>query len=205
MCFLTSGRPLSRRNSTLHYLPSSTKSPNPGHRKIHDDPRIPFVHAGKLKNSRKKIGKIRIIGKTRFQWTQKNAKVVVLMNTRWEKFNGRPYGSVRDDMRVTLAKKCNIYINGKAYDALGRPGAVELLFDGNRRIIGLKPIDARRTNAFPVHNHTARYKRIAAAAFCHHFRIKPTSTMLFQNVDIDPEGVMHLDLMNTVTVTRGAR
>jgi hypothetical protein len=46
---------------------------------------------------------------------------------------------------------------------------------------------------------------IAAAAFCHHFRIKPTSTLLFQNVDIDNERVMHLDLMNTVTVTRGAR
>ena len=75
----------------------------------------------------------------------------------------------------------------------------------NRQAVTEDRGTARRTNAFPVHNHTARYKRIAAASFCHHFRIKPTSTVLFQNVEIDPEGVMTLDLMNTVTVTRGAR
>jgi hypothetical protein len=59
--------------------------------------------------------------------------------------------------------------------------------------------------AQPVRNHTASYKRIAVAAFCQHFPIKPTSTLLFQNVDIDNARVMHLDLMNTTTVTRGAR
>ncbi len=61
------------------------------------------------------------------------------------------------------------------------------------------------SNAFPVVHHSYNYYRISAAAFCHHFRIKPRATMLFQNVDLDPEDVMTLDLMNTVTVTRGAR
>jgi len=129
------------------------------------------------------------------------------MNDEWEKFTGRQFGrKAREDVRVTLGKKGNIYLNGKAYDALGRPAAVELLFKGNSRIIGLKPTDIRRSNAFTVRNHTAgNYKRISAAAFCQHFRIRPTATMLFQDVDIDNSGVMHLDLTNTITVTRGAR
>jgi hypothetical protein len=142
----------------------------------------------------------------RFQSLRKNAKVVVLMNPKWEKFNGRPFGKLaRDEVRVTLAPRSVIYLNGRAFEALGRPGSVELMFDGNRRIIGVTPTDRRHSNAFPVVNHTGNYYRISAAAFCQHFRIKPRATMLFQHIDIDNEGVMHLDLMNTVTVTRGAR
>ena len=109
------------------------------------------------------------------------------MSEEWEHFNGRQFGrKAREDVRVTLGKKGNIYLNGKAFEALGQPA-------GHGRN------DGRR-------NHTAgNYKRISAAAFCQHFRIRPKATMLFQNVDIDNYGVMSLDLTNTITVTRGAR
>jgi hypothetical protein len=125
----------------------------------------------------------------------------------WTTFNGRQFSrNARNEPRVTLGKKGNIYLNGKAYEALGRPAAVEMSYEGNQRVIGLKPTDQRRTNAFKVRNHTTgNYKRISAAAFCQHFRIRPTSTLLFQNVDITREGIMTLDLTNTITVTRGAR
>ena len=127
------------------------------------------------------------------------------MNIQWETFEGREFSRrARDEARVTLGKKGNIYLNGKAYDLLEQPAAVEILYDGNRRIIGLKPVDPRRTNAFRIKPHTGKYKRISAAAFCQHFRIRPTSTLLFQNVDLNA-GVMTLDLTSTVTVTRGAR
>ena len=133
-------------------------------------------------------------------------KLVVLMKPQWEKFNGRPFRNrASNEVRVTLAPQGLIYLNGKAYDALKQPAAVEILFDGNRRIIGLKSTALRHTNAFPLSRHVGNYWRICAAAFCQHFRIKPRNTMLFQNVDLDNEGVMMLDLMNTVTVTRGAR
>ena len=128
------------------------------------------------------------------------------MKPKWEKFNGRPFRNrASNEVRVTLATQGLIYLNGKAYDALKQPAAVEILFDGNRRIIGLKATDRRNSNAFPVVNHVGNYWRISAASFCQHYRIKPRGTMLFQNVDLDNEGVMMLDLMNTVTVTRGAR
>jgi len=92
-----------------------------------------------------------------------------------------------------------------AYAALGQPGAVEMLYDGNRRIIGLKPTDPRRHNAFIVKNHHGNYKRISAAAFCQHFRLKYQRTLLFENAEIDNEGVMLLDLGKVIEVTRGAR
>ena len=127
------------------------------------------------------------------------------MNIKWEKFEGREFSQrARDEARVTIGKKGNIYLNGVAYDMLEQPAAVEILYEGNRRIIGLKPTDPYRKNAFRVKPHTGKYKRISAAAFCQHFRIKPMSTLLFQNVDLCA-GVMTLDLTSTVTVTRGAR
>ena len=38
--------------------------------------------------------------------------------------------------------------------ALDTPGAVALLFDENNGVIGLKPIDPRRQNPFPVKKRT---------------------------------------------------
>ena len=127
------------------------------------------------------------------------------MKIEWEKFEGREFSQrARDEARVTIGKKGNIYLNGKAFEMLEEPAAVEILYEGNRRIIGLKATDPGRKNAFRVKPHTGKYKRISAASFCQHFRIKPMSTLLFQNVDMHT-GVMMLDLTTTVTVTRGAR
>lgn len=127
------------------------------------------------------------------------------MSMQWTTFTGKEFGRrSKDEVRVTLGPKCNIHLNGKAFDALGSPAAVELSFEGNRRLIGLKRIDPTKPNAFRVKPHTGKYKMIHAAAFCQHFRIRPRNTILFQNVDID-HGLMTLDLTNTLTVTRGAR
>ena len=158
------------------------------------------------KNISKKIGKTRIISGTRFQSKSNDAKVGILMNEKWEKFNGRPFGnSASKEVRVTLNKNSYLQLNRHAYDALGQPAAVELFYEGNRRAIGVKPTDLCRTNAFPVRNSASRHKRICAAAFCHHYRIRLASTMLFQNVEMGRDGMMVLDLMNTVKVSRGAR
>jgi hypothetical protein len=128
------------------------------------------------------------------------------MGTNWTKFNGTPFASkARREVRVTLNKHGVIYLNSKACDLLGRPAAVEMLLEGTRQIIGLKRTDIRRTNAFHLKNHKKNAGYIRAAAFCQHFRIKPARTVLFQNVDIDNYGVMHLDLTNTVNISLGAR
>ena len=76
------------------------------------------------------------------------------MNKQWETFEGRQYRTTaRKEPRVTLGAKGTFYLNGIAYAAMGEPAAVEMLFDGNRRVIGLKPTDPTKRNAFAIKHH----------------------------------------------------
>ena len=130
------------------------------------------------------------------------------MNRKWETFEGRQYRTeARKEPRVTLGAKGTFYLNGVAFEALERPAAVEMLYDGNCRVIGLRPTDPRKRNAFLVKKHcmAGSYRRISAAAFCSHFRLKFDRTVLFDQVDLDNEGVMLLDLGKVVEIGRGAR
>ena len=130
------------------------------------------------------------------------------MNTKWETFEGQQYRTTaRKEPRVTLGAKGTLYLNGHAFEALGAPAAVEMLFDGNRRVIGLKPVDVKKRNAFVIKHHgkSGNYKRISASAFCTHYRIKTRETVLFDGVDLDNDGVLLLDLGRTIRVGRGSR
>src|SRR6266404_7535387 len=130
------------------------------------------------------------------------------MNNPCESFEGMQHGrTALNEPRVTLGQKGTFYLNGIAYQALGEPVAVEMLYDGNRRIIGLKPTNPAKRNAFVIkaHGKNGNYKRISAAAFCTHFRIRLQNTVLFEDVGVDHDGVMRLDLGNVITVGRGAR
>ena len=127
---------------------------------------------------------------------------------KWETFVGRqqPYRSSREP-RVTLGPRGTFYLNGMAYEALGSPTAVEMQHDGNGRIIGLKPTDPRKSNAFKIvkHGKAGTYKRICASSFCRHLRIKPLRTIVFNNVDLDNHGRLVLDLDSATAIGRGAR
>lgn len=130
------------------------------------------------------------------------------MNKRdWTTFEGRAYGRSRsDEIRVTLSDRAVFYLNKSAYDVLGRPAAVELKLDGNRRIIGMKPADARRRNAFLLKSHcNGTYRKINAAAFCKHFRLRLDGTNLFDAADLSPDGILELPMDSMILVGRGAR
>ena len=128
------------------------------------------------------------------------------MINHWTKFEGKPYGAEQDAARVTLGPKKNIMLNEVAYEALGAPAAVEFMFEENRKVIGLKPIDARRSNAFPIKPRKgSRHRVIRAAAFCTHFGINVDRTVLFNDVDIDNDGVMTLEVAKAINISRGAR
>lgn len=63
--------------------------------------------------------------------------------------------SLKADPHVTLHKRGTISLNRSAYVALDSPDAVELLYDRERRIIGLRTIDAKAENSYHVRS-TAR-------------------------------------------------
>jgi hypothetical protein len=124
----------------------------------------------------------------------------------WTPFNGKPNHSNRGKVRVTISPKSAILLNRLAFETLGRPAAVELMFDHTYGIIGLKPTKPEAHNAFPVVSAVnGYYRRINAASFCRHFNIRLEKTMLFLYPTIEPDGVMELNLTKTMTVTRGSR
>lgn len=126
------------------------------------------------------------------------------MKMQWEIFTGKASArSGEGDVRITLGRN-TFYLNGKAFEAFGSPDAVELMFEGNQRIIGLRPIAPDKRNAFRIRRHGSggNYKRIAVAAFCRHIRLDTRRTVLFDQPEIDNEGVMRRDLNSSIRVSK---
>ena len=129
------------------------------------------------------------------------------MIKHWTKFPGRPHARFKHDgFRVTMGRDGAMYMNEKAWDALGRPEAIEMMFDKTRRMIGLAAASVDLPEAFPVKpKKGASGKIISANAFCTHFLIKMMRTGLFNEIEVDADGIMSLSLETVSAVTRGAR
>ena len=126
------------------------------------------------------------------------------MIKHWTVFEGMPNRVSGDRLRVTLNPRGVLVLNKLAFDALDGPAAVKLMFDESNNLIGLKPEDPRRANAFPVKQKDRWHNRqVHASPFCRHFAINVGRTVLFNDVDIDNDGVMVLELGKTITVGRG--
>ena len=114
-------------------------------------------------------------------------------------------------IRVTMNSRGVLLFNKRAWETFGKPAAAELMFDENENVIGLRPRDIRFQNAFPFKtSNGARHKQyeyriVHTAAFCKHFDIRPKSTILFTNPDLDTDGTLLLDLKTAVNVGRGSR
>lgn len=61
----------------------------------------------------------------------------------------------RREPAVTLQKRGTISMNRAAFTAIGSPGAVELLFDRDARIVGMRQVDAHSLDAHFVRPSTA--------------------------------------------------
>jgi hypothetical protein len=124
------------------------------------------------------------------------------MSERWVEFEGRPNGAERGSVpRVTLSKRDVLLLNRLAYEALGSPAAVKLMYEEDKRMIGVLPQDPRRQNAFPVaKKDKASYRRIYIRPFCRHWGIDTPRTVLFNEIDFDNNGMMRLELNGTVAI-----
>ena len=122
------------------------------------------------------------------------------LDREWEKFSGGPNKPNRDRIHITINKTGLIYINGNGHRMLGRPEAVQLFFNRPKDKIALKPAHARLSDAFPVKEKSGYYL-VHASPFCRHYGIKFGTTEKFVLPDIDDDGILHLDLTRTVTVS----
>jgi hypothetical protein len=110
---------------------------------------------------------------------------------------------------VTLQKKGIMSINKAAYLALGSPEAIELLYDREAKIIGLRPVEPSVEHAYPIRNAgdtSANAFLLSGTAFTHYYEI-PTPTSVRYPATIE-EGMLRIDLKlegTEVTSNRSGR
>ena len=129
----------------------------------------------------------------------------------WTKFGGRPNKRPHCEgrIRVTLSPRGRFYLNAIAWEALGKPEAVELMLDLPRGVIGIAPAETWQENAFhlrPKDKKRGQGKVIFASPFCTHFNVRPQKrTLVFNNSEIDEDGVLSLPLESLSVSGKGAR
>ncbi|MBK8465181.1 MAG: hypothetical protein IPL32_05065 [Chloracidobacterium sp.] len=97
-------------------------------------------------------------------------------------------------------------MNKVAYEGLGSPAAVKLMYEENRRVIGLKPGDPQHTNSFPVKQKGKHNLRtVHMSPFCRNFGFDIRRTVLFHAIEIDREGMMRLELNKTVIIGKAGK
>ena len=123
------------------------------------------------------------------------------MKREWQEFFGSANERLRTRVRVTLNARGVLLLNRCAFEAIGSPGAVTLLYDAHDRTIGLREVDPAAPNAFPVkrkdtfHNYT-----VHTSPLCKHYRLFPTRTVRFNKPEIDNQGVLVLELGDTTAI-----
>ena len=121
---------------------------------------------------------------------------------QWEEFPVGPgSGNGGGELRVTLNRKGEIMIGAKAFEKMGEPEAAVLLFDRRNETIGVAAAEDDAVNAYPlVAKKNARHRLVRANLFCRHHQIFVPRTAAFGKVEIDPDGVLVLDLRTLVGV-----
>jgi hypothetical protein len=109
-----------------------------------------------------------------------------------------PRGDVHpSDSRVyvTMNRKGEIVLNGTAYRRMGEPAAFLLMYNQPNSLIALKPTAASIKNAYPARKHGRRNGRVVRALrLLIDNNIKLPDTIEFKDAEIDPDGVLMLDL-----------
>ena len=72
---------------------------------------------------------------------------------------------------VTLQRKGPISLNRAAYEALGEPSAIELLFDRQAKIVGLRGASPRKADAYTVRTVGKGTFLVAGGAFMKYYGI----------------------------------
>jgi hypothetical protein len=87
--------------------------------------------------------------------------------------------TVSTEPRVTLQRKGPISLNKAAYQALGEPPAIELLFDREAKIVGLRGASSRKANAYSVRVVGKSTYLVAGSAFTKYYGIRVDESRRF--------------------------
>jgi hypothetical protein len=124
---------------------------------------------------------------------------------QFETFN-RGLLTLKSHPHVTIQKRGALSMNRSAFVALGSPDAVELLYDRQARVIGLRPVRPTADHAYQVRRSTRAHSGpwiISAMAFMHYYDVDITKTRRW-SAQLDND-VLCVDLNQEPTIVETAR
>lgn len=108
---------------------------------------------------------------------------------------------------VTIQRKGIISINRAAYALMGEPATVELLYDKDRKVVGLRGADESVPHAYEVRAQSASKETgpliVAGTAFTNFYKIDTTVSRRWQPFVED--GILCIDLASGGVEIRGNR
>lgn len=116
----------------------------------------------------------------------------------WDVFH-RKSDRLPEGSWVSISSRGDLTLSLDAFDSIGYPSSVELLFDKEGRRIGIRPADSIHSYKVGAGGKTIR--RIAARAFAEHYGI-PRSCRFKATVE---EGVLVIDLNGPSTPVTSPR
>ena len=119
------------------------------------------------------------------------------MERQWKEFEHGPVVNHSERIHVTINRRGTVYLNRRAFEAMGEPECVILLYDSRRSTIGISRAPASRRNAFRLKHKDLQGsggRIVYASNFCRFNHIRPQETLAFTAAEVDKEGVLILDL-----------
>jgi hypothetical protein len=110
-------------------------------------------------------------------------KIVVQREPRFE----RRVLTRRERMYVSLNKRGEIVMNGRAFDEIGPTANVTLMYDAERRAIGVKRPVGKDRHFFPVRRYGRgqRMHIVRAAKLLEQFGITIERTRVFEDISVE--------------------
>jgi hypothetical protein len=95
---------------------------------------------------------------------------------------------------ITLQARGAFSFNEAAYEAMGRPQRIELLFAPEERIVGFRPTNGDVPHAYPIHKQPngRTFQSGGGKAFCNHYGIPTGQSRRFEGRMYD--GILGIDL-----------
>lgn len=97
---------------------------------------------------------------------------------------------------VTIQKRGLISLNRAAHAMIGSPNAVELLWDPDRRVVGIRPADENNPNAYPARPQNTKSGKgpvlVAGTLFTQYIGLDTSQAMRWAPTEED--GVLCVDL-----------
>ncbi len=110
----------------------------------------------------------------------------------WEVFDRKSRPSVKQPL-ISIQASGNFSLNEASYNAIGRPGFIELLYDAGEQIVGIRAVGEKSPRAYPVTPQAnGRTFQTGGRAFCAYYEIPTGKARRFAGELI--EGVLAVRL-----------